>query len=368
MRKKFWVIKMTENVYKKLARRLDSMPNGFPETDSGVELRLLEKIFTPDEAELFSEMRLTPESATEIAQRTGRDPAKTTNLLMIMMQKGQILPIMDGGQLKFSLLPFAYLGVYDFWAKIDEEFAQLFEEYYPTFGERLLGYSPPQFKVVPIEKTIPVEVQVFPYEQASELLNYAKSFGVRKCICKTQKELVGESCEYPKEVCVIFAPIEGAFNNDPKTRVLTKEEALKILQKAGEAGLIHSAANIREGHMIICNCCTCCCGIMRGISQLGLENSVAKSDFFAKVDSENCTGCKMCMERCQFGAVSMKDNVACVDQKRCVGCGQCVIACSYGAMSLVRKPEDQLTLPPQNIQEWMMKRALDRGISLQDIL
>jgi len=65
---------MTENVYKKLARRLDSMPHGFPETESGVELRLLEKIFTPEEAELFSEMRLTPESATEIAQNYYQSP------------------------------------------------------------------------------------------------------------------------------------------------------------------------------------------------------------------------------------------------------------------------------------------------------
>ncbi len=359
---------MSEDVYRKLAKKLDSMPQGFPETESGIELELLKKIFTPEEAELFSDMRLTPENVTEIAQRTGRDLTKTTNLLMLMMQKGQILPIMDGGQLKFSLLPFAYLGVYDFWAKIDEEFAQLFEKYYPAFGETLLGYSPSQFKVVPVEKSIPIEVQVFPYEQVSELLNYAKSFGVRNCICKTQKELVGEPCNYPKEVCLIFAPIEGAFNNDPKTRVITKEEALKILWDAEEAGLIHSTANIREGHMIICNCCTCCCGIMRGISELGLENSVAKSDFYVDIDSKLCTGCKSCVERCQFGALTINDDTRCVDLKRCVGCGQCVMICPSKALCLVRKPEDQITVTPQNMQEWMMQRAENRGISLLDIL
>ena len=359
---------MEGDVYKKLAERLDAMPHGFPETESGVELKLLRKIFTPEEAALFSDMRLTPESVAEIAQRTERDPVRTNGLLMEMMQKGQILPVMEEGQLKFSLLPFAYLGVYDFWAAIDEEFAQLFEEYYPTFGERLLSYSPSQFKVVPVEKTIPLEVQVFPYEQVSELLNCGKSFGVRNCICKTQKELVGESCGYPKEVCIIFAPIEGVFNNDPKTRVITKDQALEILRNAEEAGLIHSAANIREGHMIICNCCTCCCGIMRGISQLGLENSVAKSDFYAKIDSKSCTGCEKCLERCQFRAVSVNDQKYAVDQKRCVGCGQCVVTCSSGAMSLVRKPENKITVTPKNIQEWMMKRAKSRGISLENIL
>jgi len=359
---------MSENVYEKLARRLDAIPHGFPETESGVELKILAKIFTPEESALFSEMRLTPESADQIAQRTGRDPAKTTALLMEMMQKGQIFPVMEGGQLKFSLIPFAYLGVYDSWARIDEEFARLFEEYYPAFGERLLSYSPSQFKVVPVEKSIPVEVQVFPYEQASALLNNAKSLGVRKCICKTQKALVGEPCKYPREVCLVLAPVEGVFTNDPKTRVITKEEALKILREAEEAGLIHSTANIREGHMILCNCCTCCCGIMRGISQLGLENSVAKSDFYATVDPEMCTGCETCVERCQFGASSISGDISHVDQKRCVGCGQCVMTCPSGARTLVRKPEDQITSTPQNMQEWMIKRAENRGISLQEIL
>ena len=82
-------------------------------------MKILAKIFTPEEAALFTEMRLTPENAEQIAQRTGRDPTKTAGLLMEMMQKGQILPVMEGGQLKFSLIPFAYLGVYDFWARID---------------------------------------------------------------------------------------------------------------------------------------------------------------------------------------------------------------------------------------------------------
>jgi electron transport complex protein RnfB len=359
---------MSQDIYKKLARRLDAMPHGFPETESGVELKLLAKIFTPEEAALASEMRLTPETAEEIAQRTSRDPAQTAGLLMEMMQKGQIMAIWEGPQPKFFVLPFAYLGVYDFWARIDEEFAQLFEEYYPAFGERLLSYSPSQFKVVPVEKSIPVEVQVFPYEQASALLNEAKSIGVRKCICKTQKGLVGEPCKRPVEVCMIFAPVEGAFTNDPLTRAITKEEALKILREAEEAGLIHSSANIREGHMIICNCCTCCCGILRGISQLGIENSVAKSDFYATVDPEMCTGCETCVERCQFAATSMTDNISYVDRKRCVGCGQCVMTCSSGARTLVRKPEDQITSTPQNMQEWMMERAKNRGISLQEVI
>ena len=168
--------------------------------------------------------------------------------------------------------------------------------------------------------------------------------------------------------CLQFSPFEGAFDDNPNIRVITKEGALRILRETEEAGLIHSSANIREGHFYMCNCCTCCCGFMRGLHQLGIENSVAKSDFYATVDPELCTGCETCVERCQLGAPSIKDDISHVDQKRCVGCGQCVMTCPSEARTLVRKPEDQIMPTPQNMQEWMMKRAENRGISLQEIL
>ena len=336
---------MSQTVYKKLARKLDSIPNGFPQTESGIELKLLAKIYTPEEAALASEMQLVPESAEQIARRTGRDPAKTTALLEEMVRKGQIRAIWEGEQQNFGLIPFV-VGVYEEQlGRLDEEFVRLFEEYtlQAAFGwAELLNTLPSIHKVIPVEKSIPVEVQVFPYEQASEWLNKAKSFGVRRCICRVNRGLLGEPCKYPVEVCMVFAPVEGAFDDDPDTRVLTKEEALRILRETEEAGLIHSSSNVREGHFYICNCCTCCCGLMRGIAQLGIENSVAKSDFYATVDPEMCTGCETCVERCQFGAPSLVDDISHVDQKRCVGCGLCVMTCPSEAMTLARKPEDQI--------------------------
>jgi ferredoxin len=364
------LVKMSQNAYKKLARKLDAIPNGFPETESGIELKVLAKIYTPEEAALASEMQLILESAEQIAHRTGRDPAKTTALLEEMVQKGLIRAIQEGEQRKFGLMPFV-VGVYEEQlGRMDEELARLVEEY---ILEAALGWGeflntlPSIHKVIPVEKSIPVEVQVFPYEQASALLNKAKSFGVRKCICRVNRGLLGEPCKYPVEVCMVFAPVEGAFDDDPDTRAITKKEALQILQETEEAGLIHSSSNIREGHFYICNCCTCCCGIMRGISKFGIENSVAKSDFFATVDPEVCTGCGTCVKRCQFGAPSLVDEISRVDQKRCVGCGLCVMTCPSEAMTLVRKPEDQISPPPRNMEEWMKERAEKRGISLQGI-
>ena len=60
-------------VYKQLADRLDTVPNGYPATGSGVELKLLAKLFTPEEAATALHLRLSPERAPEIARRTGDD-------------------------------------------------------------------------------------------------------------------------------------------------------------------------------------------------------------------------------------------------------------------------------------------------------
>lgn len=63
---------MSEDVYRKLAKVLDTLPNGFPATKSGVEIRLLNKIFTTEEADLFCDLRLSFENPQQIAERTGR--------------------------------------------------------------------------------------------------------------------------------------------------------------------------------------------------------------------------------------------------------------------------------------------------------
>ncbi len=362
------MISLAQNVYKKLALKLDRIPNGFPETKSGVELKLLAKLYTVEEAEIASEMRLTPESLEEIAQRTGRSPEATRTLLETMVEKGLIRTKGRDEERRFGLMPFI-VGIYESQlSRLDEETALLFEEYYETFAKQALSVTPSLHVVIPVEKSIPFEVQIFPYEQASQLLKKAKSFGVRKCICRVQRAFVGEPCKYSLETCLAFRPFEEAFENDADVRVISKEEAFKILRETEEAGLVHSSANMQEGHSYICNCCTCCCGIIRGIAQFGVENSVAKSDFYAAVNPELCTGCETCLKRCQFGAPSIIDSVSHVDKNRCVGCGLCVVTCPSQALSLVRKPIGQNPAPPRNYSEWMTERAKSRGINLQDTL
>jgi len=358
-----------DDVYRTLAHRLDAIPNGFPATESGVELRLLAKIFTPEEAALAGVMRLTYEPAADIAARAGVDPDVAYRTLKRMVRKGQILVTKGQGQLVFRLMPFA-VGFYEEQLpRMDAEMAGLFEEYIQeTRGGAIARTAPPIHRVIPVEEAVPFDLDISPYQRATELLEEAKSWGVRDCICRVQQRLIGQACDHPVENCLTFAPVEGAFDHSETSRAITKEEALRILHEAEEAGLVHTVGNYRDRHFYICNCCTCSCGILRSVAEFGVPTAIAHSDFRTVVDVESCVGCGDCVERCMFGALLVPDDVCEVDHARCVGCGVCISACPTDALSMERRPEDEIAPVPTTLKDWMAQRAEERGIPISDIL
>jgi ferredoxin len=211
---------------------------------------------------------------------------------------------------------------------------------------------------------VPVEFEVFPYEQATTILKDAKSFGLYPCMCKLQKTHLGEGCDHPVMSCLAFAPVEGAFDAAPGIQVLTREEAFQALRDFEDAGLVHTTGNNIESTNYICSCCTCSCTFLRALTEFGLENSVARTNFYAVVDEDACTGCGTCLDRCHFGAITMADDVSHVDRQRCAGCGLCIITCPNEARSLLRRSEDETVHTPRSIQEWNQERAESRGMSM----
>jgi len=266
------------------------------------------------------------------------------------------------------LLPFV-VGIWEAQlGHLDEELAALFEQYYQETRAGIVQHTPSIHRIVPVREAIPFDLEIFPYEQAYALLEGAKSWGVRDCICRVQRRLIGKGCGHPVNNCLVFAPVEGAFDHSNVDRPITKEEAFRILQEAEEAGLVHTTGNYRDRHFYICNCCTCSCGILRGVAEFGIPAAVAHSGFRSVVDADLCMGCGDCVERCQFGALSVSDEVCVVDYARCVGCGVCASACPTEALHLERRPQAEITPLPGDIKEWMVQRAQERGVSLLEIL
>jgi Na+-translocating ferredoxin:NAD+ oxidoreductase subunit B len=349
-----------EPFYRALARKLNEMPNGFPATEDGAELHLLAAMFTPDQARLAAAMAPTPESHEVIAARAGIDPRDAYRALKEMVRLGLIYAHRGERALSFSLMPFV-VGFYEAQLpRMDAEMADRFEAYFQSArGMDIPG--PSVHRVLPVGEAIGGDVEIHPYEQAAALIEGAQSWAVRDCICRTQQRLVGKGCDAPLESCLIFAPVEGVFNEGGVDRPITKEEALQILHEAEAAGLVHTVANHRDGHNYICNCCTCCCGVLRRVAEFSVPTAIARSAFLAVVDDALCIGCGACEERCSFDAIAVTDGLAVVDPLRCVGCGQCTLVCPVDALRLVRRPEEEILAPPVDYGAWQAERLAQRG-------
>jgi electron transport complex protein RnfB len=360
---------MLDPIYRKLAERLDAIPNGFPSTASGAELRLLAKIFTPEEAALASVMRLTPEPAAEIAARAGIEPREAGRILKGMVRKGQIEFSREGRELAFGLRPFV-VGFYEAQLpRMDRELAELFEAYYTEVqGRGLVADGPPVHRVLPVGEAVPAQLDVLPYQSATDLIQHAQAWGVLDCICRVQQKLVGKGCDRPINNCLAYAPVANAFDGNETIRAITKEEALQILHETEQVGLVHTTMNHRADAHYICNCCPCCCGVLRGLAEFNLPAAVAHSGFQAAVDVNACVGCGACVERCPLGALSIPEDVSVVAAQRCIGCGLCVTVCPSGALSLAPRPESERIEPPEDLRAWMAERARQRGIALDSIL
>lgn len=352
-------------IYKRLAETLDALPNGFPPADDGAELRVLMKLFTPEEAELA--VQLTPhlESVEAIATRTGREAGPLRKRLKDMARRGLISVGQVTGGLGFGLMPFV-VGIYEMQVNtMDRELAQLVEDYFQRAFERALQFQPPFHRVIPIGESVRNDIEVHPYENAVALVEAAQAWGVLDCICRKQKALIGEACGHPLDVCMTLDERPGAFDNSPAIRALNREEALATLKRAAEAGLVHSVSNNRHGVTYICNCCTCSCGILRGMANAGAANVIARSAFVNTVDETQCSACEACLPYCQFGALEM-GGVVKVNAARCVGCGVCVPACPTEALRLVRRAEEDVLPMPDTPADWKAQRAAARGLNHRD--
>jgi electron transport complex protein RnfB len=354
---------MRRDVFENLADSLDRLPNGFPRTSSNVEILILKKIFSPKEAELASELTGTFESLGKIAARVRIAEADLKPQLVAMAKRGLLWMGRKDARMMFRLAPFI-VGIFESHLdEIDHEFAHLFEEYMESGGA--VGIMKPQpalHRVVPARGSVKSE-WILPYDDTRAMLEKAVSFRVRDCICRVQQDKLGiRRCDFPIKNCVTFSPNERAPHPDD----VTKEGAIAILDEAEEVGLVHCVSNVIKDVFYVCNCCGCCCGILRGITDWGIEESVARANYYAEIDPGECTGCGVCVERCQVKAVELKEDIAFVDREKCIGCGLCVTGCAVNASKLIRKPGAEMVHPPDDFNTWEKRRLENRGLIDQE--
>ena len=357
------------DVYKQLAEKLDQLPQGYPATDSGVELKILRKIFSPEDAEMALKLKYFPETADTIGERLAKPVDEIRTTLDTMAEKGQIGSSKMNGNQVYMLAPFV-VGIYEYQLhRLDKELVDLFEKYLPVLSKTLGGYKPAVARTIPINMNLKKDYQIQPYENLAGMLENAKSFRVMDCVCRKEKEILGEPCEHSLEVCLSFSKEDGAYDYFSRGgRIISKDEAFNVIAKAEEEGLIHNVFyNTKDGHGAVCNCCSCCCGVIRAAKEYGAAHTLAKSNFIAVIDPDECTACGVCAdERCQMGAISEGENTYQVENELCIGCGVCTITCPTDAISLIERPKSEQELPPDDFVDWSIKRAANRGIKLPE--
>jgi len=349
------------DTYERLAVFLDELPAGFPRTESGVELRILHKLFSPEQAELVLHLSLVPEPARVVAFRARQPLEQVTAMLEEMEQKGLISGNHKPGRpAEFAAAHFA-IGFYEEQVNhLDQELVELVGEYLPAFIEQGAWELVPQLRTIPVGESIAVQAGVMPYERAEEIVRAHTTFAVRNCVCRQGQQLTGKDCGKPLETCLSFAGAAHQTVYTGRGRFITLDETLAILKQAEETGLVLQPSNSKNP-IIICACCGCCCGVLLNLKRHPKPASLVANPFIAQHDPEICTSCGACIERCQMEALTQAKGSTTFHPDRCIGCGLCTSTCPTGAVTLARKPISEQPDIPKNTLDTYLRLGKKRG-------
>ncbi len=340
---------MAKNVYERLAQHLDKLPGGFPPSPGGVEFRLLKRLFTPKEARLATYLTLDREDAKVIARRAKLALGEAEKRLREMARKGLIFSIeKEGAPPLYHAVPWG-IGIYQFQVNNpDDSFFQDVNEYLSTRGKPSRPQPIPQLRTIPIGQSIEPHLEVLPYERAEELIKPHTKFAVAPCICRRKADKTGTGRDEPKETCIIFGEWADYYVRNGIARSINRSEVSEILTMADKANFVLQPNNSKE-MVVLCCCCGCCCAVLTRIKPHPRPSELVASSFQAKHDSEKCTACRTCIDRCQMNALILEGDRVAFNSDRCIGCGLCVSTCPTGSLTLARKPGSERVKPPINM-------------------
>jgi NAD-dependent dihydropyrimidine dehydrogenase PreA subunit len=193
--------------------------------------------------------------------------------------------------------------------------------------------------------------QPVPIEECERVFDIATSITQLPCVCRHFAGAPERG--YCLAVTVtphddLFAEAFRDYDSGPDTAAfqrLSRDQALAVLRKAEQEGLMHSVWTFKTPFIAaICNCNRASgCMAMKTTLDLGFQ-TMWKGEYLAIVDETACAGCGACVERCPFDALALDDRaVAVVDGDACFGCGICRSSCGADAISLAARPRETVT-------------------------
>jgi hypothetical protein len=158
---------------------LIQLPGGFAPSDTGAEIRLLQRLFSREEAELATHLTLDRENAQVIAKRANLPLTETEQRLNEMSTKGLIFSIQQGdSQPLYQAVPFV-IGIYEFQVNnLNKGLLRDLSYYWRDKKKRSQTETIPQIRTIPIGESINPHLEVLSYEQVDELVKAGDRFAV----------------------------------------------------------------------------------------------------------------------------------------------------------------------------------------------
>ena len=365
----------TKEIYEKLRQLLSPELEGFhPLPKHELTDKLLQNIYPLEEAEFLAACLEKPwekVSLKKAAELSGKPLEEVQAMWMDMMMKGKI-----GYSGEEELFIPAYLpGVFESYFTFEKDdpermkkaaeahveilkmaAAQLASigssDFNHEAGWRFVPAVDPIQKTIEINQTIEAERQILPFEVLGEYLNKYDVFAVTQCSCRTAAKLAGEPCKRTAEnFCMTAGPGAEMMVQAGVGEKLNYDEMMDLLERAAKAGLVHSTQNMQEPATFICNCCSCCCGVLKLMKDSKFRGSAANTNFTPIIDSDKCTLCETCADMCPMEVIALKEassgDMMAIDLEYCIGCGVCAANCPEEAITL-KKTRDNMpheTLP-----------------------
>ncbi len=298
---------------------------------------IFEKLADENEAKVLL-AAAPPATLQELAQKTGLKEEEIEKLIDPLFRKGLIFKSKKADGMRYYRVRNLFQlhdstavtvnpppGMLDLWK-------DFMKEEFDAYSRKLEEFLPaPVLRVIPVNVSINPETQILAFEDIKTLVANARNLAVTPCSCR----LIDGKCGKPVEVCVQVDKAADYAIERGTGRKLEKDEALRLMKLCEEEGLVHVGDNRRALGHVVCNCCSDCCLNWPSL-RTGLGKFVVPSRFRARVESEKCSSCGTCLDRCHFEAISLEGegDTAVVNAKKCMGCGVCLVTCSEEALCL----------------------------------
>jgi len=366
--------------YEKLRAKVDRYPVGAPATETLYEI--LKTLYTPEEAELASQLPLKFSTLGALSRRLKIPEDQLRSRLEPLCDKGLVMDLTLGGKRRYVIVP-TVVGFFEFSMMRRREnmdqhkLGELFHRYMleeDAFAGQFNQNAPTHiFRTLVHEESLPENYsEILDWERAEQQVRQAGAWSVTTCHCRHVAHHRGHDCErFPMEdACLTLGRTTEYFIRRGMARAIEMEEALDLIARSRDAGMVHIGDNVRRQPTFICNCCSCCCEILGSYNRFPVFQNNFSSNFEAQVSLARCTGCKKCQTACPVDAIDMVPSertvgkkkvkrLAVVDRDVCIGCGVCQLACKFDSLTMA--PRAQRKLAPENFVARMLTMAIEQG-------